>query len=290
MIRYLIYLGCLVFLGGCSSPSKGGLSIFPSSNALSHPAACLRKQSSAPESIGRELDKRVAEPYLVEPGDVLLVQPASLESPVRLPGDQIVLPDGTIQLGRFGRLQVAGKTVEQIESEVNEQIRRAIPEAGHILVRLATRDSKVFYVLGEVNAPGAFPLRGRETVLDAILAAGGTNSCAARQKIILTRPTPPNSCRIVLPVDLVAIIQEGDTTTNYQIRAGDRIFVPAKSLWDELCAPFDRICEKPALCCGSYENQPTTYTAPTEPLKAPPTPAILQPVPQSTTPTLVPAR
>src|SRR4029453_9400152 len=59
-------------------------------------------------------------------------------------------------------------------------------------VRLGTRDSKVYYVLGEVNAPGAFPLRGRETVLDGIVAAGGLNSNASRNNIILSRPTHPD--------------------------------------------------------------------------------------------------
>src|SRR5262249_32831023 len=154
----------------------------------------------------RELDKAVAEPYVVEPGDVLLVQPTSLDSPVRLPGDQVVLPDGLIHLGRFGRLGVAGKTVEQIESEVNALIKGQAPDAGRVTVRLGTGDGKVFYGRGEVTAPGASPLRGRETVLDAIVAAGGLNSNASRRGILLARPTAPASCRIVLPVDYNGIV------------------------------------------------------------------------------------
>jgi protein involved in polysaccharide export with SLBB domain len=74
----------------------------------------------------------VAGPYTVEPGDVLLVQPANLDSPVRLPGDQAVLPDGTLNLGQFGKLQVAGKTVEEIETAARAQIDaylKANPEA-----------------------------------------------------------------------------------------------------------------------------------------------------------------
>src|SRR5262249_1097571 len=174
----------------------------------------------------RELDKRVAPPYIVEPGDVLLAQPANLDSPVRLPGDQTVLPDGTIELGRYGPIVVAGKTVPQIEADVRAQIEATTKGAGPIAVRLVTRVSKVYYVLGEVNAPGAFPLQGRETVLDAILAAGGLNDKASRKFITLSRPTPVDSCRIVLPVCYNEIVQLGDTATNYQIAAGDRIFVP----------------------------------------------------------------
>lgn len=246
---------------GCTSPSKGGVGLLPGGNELSHRVSALRAETSPPVGLPRELHKEVAEPYTVEPGDVLLVQPASLDSPIRLPGDQVVLPDGTIQLGRHGRLMVAGKTLEVIESEVNALLRKSVPEAGHILVRLATRDSKVFYVLGEVNAPGAFPLRGRETVLDAILAAGGVNSNASRRRIILTRPTQPCSCRVVLPVDYVAIVQEGDTTTNYQIRAGDRIFVPTRTLWEDLHCLMKKLCpgEKAVACCPVPDGSPTTY-------------------------------
>ena len=124
----------------------------------------------------------MAGPYVIEPGDVLLVQPANLDSPVRLPGDQPVLPDGTIHLGRYGWLSVAGKTVAMVEGEVNPLIQGQTKDAGPIIVRLVTRDSKIFYVLGEVNAPGSFQWKGRETVLDAIVAAGGRSSSHAKRK------------------------------------------------------------------------------------------------------------
>jgi polysaccharide biosynthesis/export protein len=218
-------------LPGCfSGGGRGG----SGGNALTVAAKDLRAASGPPPGIARELEKRPDGPYIVEPGDVLLAQPASLDSPLRLPGDQVVLPDGTIQLGQYGHLSVAGKPLVVIEAEVNGLLKAKVPDAGVIIVRLVTRDSKVFYVLGEVNSPGAFPLRGRETVLDAIAgSAGGLNTNASRRSIILTRPTGPGSCRVVLPVDYNAIVQVGNTATNYQIRAGDRVFVPTKGFWDD---------------------------------------------------------
>ena len=68
-----------------------------------------------PAAVPRELDKQPLPPYTVEPGDVLLVQPADVDSTARLPGDQPIMPDGTIQLGKYGKLQVAGKTVDEVE-------------------------------------------------------------------------------------------------------------------------------------------------------------------------------
>jgi polysaccharide biosynthesis/export protein len=264
MIRHLrkwhriavIVLLPLGALSGCSS-GQGRSAFGMGANSLMVAAKDLRAASGPPPGIARELEKLPAGPYIIEPGDVLLVQPASHDSPLRLHGDQVVLPDGTIQLGQYGHLGVAGKTLEIIEAEVNALFKARLPEGGVVIVRLVTRDSKVFYVLGEVNSPGAFPLRGRETVLDAIVAsAGGLNTNASRRYIILSRPTGPDSCRVVLPVHYNAIVQVGNTATNYQIRAGDRVFVPTKSFWED--------------CFGSNKDKKACAETPCFPREASP--------------------
>ena len=109
------------------------------------------------------------------------------------------------------------------------------PGAGFIDVRLVNRESKKFYVAGEVNAPGSFPFTGEETVLDAVTAAGGLTEKASRWDIILSRPTPPNGCRIILAVNYWDILQLGDTTTNYKLLPGDRVYVPTRTLLENLC-------------------------------------------------------
>jgi protein involved in polysaccharide export with SLBB domain len=199
-------------------------------------AKSFARQSGGILPLPRELDKQVLPPYVVEPGDVLLALAADLDSPVRFPGDQPVLPDGTINLGRYGRVAVAGKTLDEIQDIVRASVQAQLEgkTLGTISVRLMTRVSKVYYVLGEVNAPGAFPLAGRETVLDGILAAGGLTDRASRSHIILSRPSHPDSCRTVLPICYRQIVQLGDTTTNYQLAPGDRIFVASKTHCEEL--------------------------------------------------------
>lgn len=223
-IAFLAMTGCALVPGGRAMFAPGG-------NKLTEAARCVVQPP--PAVIPRELDKQVLPPYVVEPGDVLVVHPADLDSPVRLPGDQPVLSDGTINLGRYGQVIVAGKTIEEIETLIRATVEVQTKDAGFITVRVVARSSKVYYVLGEVNAPGAYPLSGRETVLDGIICAGGLNERATRRSIILTRPTPPESCRIVLPVRIRDIVQLGDTTTNYQLAPGDRIFVPGCSCWED---------------------------------------------------------
>lgn len=252
MRRQAGLLGGLLFLAGCATPSMPWSLFPPQMNRMTDAAKALR--ATIPPDVPRELAKGVTDPYVVEPGDVLLVQPVDLESPVRLPGDQPVLTDGTIQLGKYGCLAVAGRSVDEIERLVRERITSQEKDAGPITVRVITRACKVFYVLGEVNSPGSFTLTGRETVLDAILMAGGLTPRAMHQRIILVRPTPAGSCRIVLPVCYDDIVQLGDTTTNYQVFPGDRIFVPSPGFLEQCfqkrpcppCNPPQAPCPLPA--------------------------------------------
>jgi polysaccharide export outer membrane protein len=290
----LVCAGC-VALCGCSNI----FGLTPTGSRLIPDAKALRSSYPDPLPIPRELEKRIALPYIVEPGDVLLVQPVNLDSPVRLPGDQTVLPDGSIQLGRYGQMVVAGKTTAQIESEVRSLIEAQEKNAGPITARLVTRVSKVYYVLGEVNAPGAFPLQGRETVLDALLAAGGLNDKASRKFITLSRPTHPDSCRVVLPICYNEIVQLGDTSTNYQIAAGDRIFVPTRGHDDcgrkKVCPP----CGRPQMPCpppeGCHDGAPPSIPSPApftpflpHPAKPAAIPDMALPAPTPAAPALLP--
>jgi polysaccharide export outer membrane protein len=244
--RTLALTACL--LAGCSSGPGSPFSAFIPAHKLLDTAKTMKQAVPVPAAVPRELDKKPQPPYVVEPGDVLLVLPADVDSPVRLPGDQPVMPDGTIQLGKYGRLQVAGKTVDDVEAAVKSQI--DAKDAGVFTVRVVTRTSKVYYVIGEVNAPGTYQLSGRETVLDAILAAGGLTGRASRDNIILDRPTAPDSCRTVLPVCWSEIVQLGDTSTNYQIAAGDRVYVPSRGFWEDLCHKRQCPCgNRPQTAC-----------------------------------------
>ena len=224
----------LVCGGGCNTISSLGLP-FSSVHQLSSTANEIREAAGQPIELPRELNKDVLGQYIIEPGDALIVEAADFNSPVRLPNeDQIVKPDGSIDLGKYGRLQAAGKTVAMVQEEVREQIADQEEKPGQFLVRLLRWDSKVFYVLGEVNSPGAYPYSGHETVLDAIVTAGDLTDRANRHKIVFSRPTAPNDCRVVLPVCYNQIVQLGDTSSNYQLLPGDRVFVSSLTIWDDI--------------------------------------------------------
>ncbi len=246
-------LGILFAGTGCSTIAST-LGFTPPVHKLIKPAEEFRQANVNPAALPRELDKASLPAYIVEPGDSLSVEPADLDSPIRLPGNQPVLQDGTIDLGKFGRPVVAWKTVPQIETEIRKLIDSQSKEKSGITVRLIGRESKVFYVIGEVNAPRAYPLAGRETVLDGILTAGGLTRQADLKKIILSRPSQPSGCRTVLPVCYNQIVQLGDTSTNYQLMPGDRIYVPSKPAFEGFCKkknPDCGPCKGPQARCGN---------------------------------------
>lgn len=272
----LILFLCGLAMTGCSSGGGSGV-YFPRTESL---LSCAEDIAMSADRCPppRELQKQPLEAFYVQPGDVLLLETLDLESEVVLPADQTVMVDGTIDLGKYGRPVVAGMTVEQIEAIVLSSVRAGEPgeEIDPINVRITLAESAVYYVLGEVNSPGYYRLTGRETVLDGILTAGGLSDAASDCEIILARPTPPCNCRVVLPVCYNRIVQLGDTTTNYQLRPGDRIYVATRGLceqlrfWSERCkfCPdcTDRGCRSPLL----PNFPPFTRVAPAAPIQMPP--------------------
>ncbi|HWB11094.1 MAG TPA: polysaccharide biosynthesis/export family protein [Pirellulales bacterium] len=280
-----VALAVLVVSSGCSGPS-GSFTLFPTGDYLLSSTKEVRKSVPANVLVPRELEKTVLPTYVIQPGDVLLVEPISLDSPLRFPADQTVLPDGTIDLARFGRMVVAGKTLEQIENDVQAAIKAVDKEAGAVNVRLIDPQSAVYYVLGEVTSPGSYPLIGRETVLDAILAAGGMTDKASQCNIVLSRPSAPCGCRTVIPICYKRIVQQGDTSTNFQVMPGDRIYVATRTLWESLnpCANSQdckscqgKACPCPG-ACSAAASPTTTYSLPAATVSSPETSAAAETV------------
>ena len=101
--------------------------------------------------------------------------------------------------------------------------------------------------------------------------------------------TAPAGCRLVLPVCYRHIVQLGDTTTNYQIMPGDRVFVATRSCQDSI-NPFRRkqdcpLCCGPQCACGSHDHAPAVTLAARKPQLAgkatvkPSEPATANPLP-----------
>ncbi|MEM6470978.1 MAG: polysaccharide biosynthesis/export family protein, partial [Planctomycetota bacterium] len=239
---------------GCSAL---GFSAVPVAHLMTSDTREVLEQTSKLPAVPRELAKEPLAAYYLQPGDELLID-VMTSSDVQIPTDQRVLSDGSIDLGSVGRIVVSGMTLEQTEAELRRALLTNVDDIDEDELTVNAQliqPIQRFYVVGEVNAPGAYPLVGFETVLDGIMEAGGLTARASACDILLARPTSPCSCRVTLPVCYRAITQLGDTTTNYHLRPGDRIFVARQSFSEELMAyvsgaePCPRCCRDPAACC-----------------------------------------
>jgi polysaccharide export outer membrane protein len=165
-------------------------------------------------------------------------------------GEHLVRPDGTISLGTYGTVYVAGLTLGQVKWVVEKHLSDYLVNP-QLSVDVISYNSKKYYVIFDGGGYGqqvfALPVTGNETVLDAISRVGGLAPVSSTKKIMLARPSPVHlGCNQILPVDWKAV-ELGSTATNYQIFPGDRIYVYADPLiaFDnhlaKLLAPVERI-------------------------------------------------
>ena len=166
-------------------------------------------------------------------------------------GEHLVRPDGTVSLGTYGCVYVAGLTVSQAKCEIEKHLSKYFLNPT-VAVDVFAYNSKVYYVIFDGGGYGMqvlpFPITGNETVLDAIARVSGLAPVSSTHRIWVARPSPPgHPCDQVLPVDWLAIVKGGSTATNYQLFPGDRVYVDADCLikadnWlAKILAPVERV-------------------------------------------------
>lgn len=130
-----------------------------------------------------------------------------------------VRPDGKITLSLIGELQAAGQTPEELREQIVEALTEFIhkPEVG---VFIQSVQSRRFYVMGEVNRPGTFPLVVPVSVLEALTNAGGFKEFANTKKIRILRKGK------VLIFNYNDVSKGKNMDQNVQIQNGDYIIVP----------------------------------------------------------------
>jgi polysaccharide export outer membrane protein len=141
-----------------------------------------------------------------------------------------VRPDGKITVPLIGDVVAGGKTPEEVAAEVKDKLQAYVrdPQVAVILTELRSHEylSRV-RVTGAVRTPVSLPYRQGMTVLDAVLAAGGTTEFAAPDHTELYRKDGDTTKSYA--VQLGNILQQGELTTNYPVQPGDVITVPQRS-------------------------------------------------------------
>jgi polysaccharide export outer membrane protein len=115
-----------------------------------------------------------------------------IEAGVR-PGNFVTLPNqpidtsGNITVPYAGAIKAAGRTPSQVQQDVIEKIKNRAIEP-QVIVALATQNTSLISVLGEVNNPNRFPAQpAGEHLLDAITRAGGIKDQGYESWVVLER-------------------------------------------------------------------------------------------------------
>src|SRR5215218_1503992 len=99
-------------------------------------------------------------------------------------GQHIVRPDGTVGLGSYGSVYVAGMTIAQAKQAIEAHLARYLyrPEVN---VDVYAFNSKFYYVITDFAGAGEQVVRlphvGNETVLDAVSNVGGLSAVSSKK-------------------------------------------------------------------------------------------------------------
>lgn len=178
-------------------------------------AACLSGcvGGRLPEGSADELAVMTSQDYRFGPGDKLRIITFDHEN---LTNEFVVGSNGTISFPLLGDVQAAGLTAPQLQ----EELASSLTEGGYVVtpvVNVEVLEFRPFYILGEVNQPGAFPFSPGMTVANAVASAGGFTYRANERRVYIRRANSASETEVRLTA--TTPVFPGDT-----IRIGERIF------------------------------------------------------------------
>jgi protein involved in polysaccharide export with SLBB domain len=168
----------------------------------------------------------------------------------QIAGEHLIGPDGTVNLGVYGNVYVAGMTLDEARAAIEKHLSQHL-DSPKISIDVFAYNSKVYYIItagaGLGDSVVRMPITGNETVLDAIAQTGGLSRLSSK-RIWIARPTPSGErCEQILPVEWGPITRGAATDTNYQILPGDRVFIAGDrmvafdSFVQKMTQPFERM-------------------------------------------------
>ncbi len=137
--------------------------------------------------------------------------------------ETLVRRDGKITFPLLDDLKAGGLKPIELKKEIQKQLKQFIEEP-FVTVIVKNPDSQKFYILGEVQKAGEYPLKKGLTVLQAFALAGGFTEWASKKKIIVLRRE--RGQEQLYKINYKEIVKGKDLTNNVWLMPNDTIIVP----------------------------------------------------------------
>jgi polysaccharide export outer membrane protein len=149
--------------------------------------------------------------------------------------------NGTVSFPFVGEIKAGGLSIQELQKELEQRLGPRYIVDPHVSIMVTEYKSQKFFVVGNVQKPGTFPLTKPIKVIEAISQAGGIASGTGTRPLsgavaIIIRARPGEKSAQLLnpekaPADLKTTVSltgalAGDPNQNLEIRNGDTIFVP----------------------------------------------------------------
>jgi len=196
-------------------------------NLLLHPGDSLYVPRIAKEFAPNRRGNSIFDPLKYTLGADDVVQITVMDRP-DFSGTYPVSLEGKIQYEFVGDIYVRGMTKGQLEDKI-KRVLGVYVASPEVNVTIREFKSKVFYVLGEVGAPGKYFMRADTiTVSEAVVMAGLPTVDAAMRKTRII--TPSINGPVTRKLNLYNLLYFGDLKENLLLKPGDYLYVPSTVL------------------------------------------------------------
>ncbi len=130
-----------------------------------------------------------------------------------------VRPDGKISMPLVGEVDAANLTPKELEAKVVEAL-QTVMNRPQVAVSVQDVRSKKYYVQGQVNRAGSFPLVSKLTILEALGLAGGLQEFANEKDIRIIRKGGQ-----VIKFNYKEVTRGKKMEQNIELMPGDQIIV-----------------------------------------------------------------
>lgn len=170
-------------------------------------AGCAHGPLPAPP--GAEL---VAPAYRLGPGDKLRI--GTFNEPA-LTGEFEVSSSGAVAFPLVGEVKAGGLTTTELQAVLEAALRNGFLRNPRVTAEVM--NYRPFYILGEVNRPGAYPFANGLTILSAVATANGFTYRADQRRVFIQRAGEARERE--LPLTTATVVGPGDT-----VRIAERYF------------------------------------------------------------------